>query len=257
MDVDIGNGDALGVQEALEEQVVLQRVDVGDAQGVAYQAARGRTPARSDRNVLRARVVYEIPDDQEVALVAHLLDHFDLGGQPALVLGQGAAQETLFRLALELRSAGGKSLAYNRFKVAGGGMPFRNFELRERIRDALHFDVAARGDVHGAAQRFGKLAENLGHLQCALEVKLVGLEFHAIRVAHGLAGLDAEQHVLGVGVVVMEVMTIVGGDERDSGLFRKTDQFAVDFLFDRQSLILNFEEEISFAAKIAQAVRNF
>ncbi len=88
VDVDIGHGDALGVQETLEEQVVLQRVDVGDAQGVAYQAARRRTAPRSDRDVLRARVVNKIPDDQEVALVTHLLDHFDFGGEPALVLGQ-------------------------------------------------------------------------------------------------------------------------------------------------------------------------
>ena len=32
VDVDVGHGDALGIQEALEEQLVLQRIDVGDAQ---------------------------------------------------------------------------------------------------------------------------------------------------------------------------------------------------------------------------------
>src|SRR6266849_6233750 len=62
-------------------------------------------------------------------------------------------------------------------------MPFRDFELREWIGDALDFDVAARGDVYGAAQRFGKFAENLGHLHRRLEIKLVSLEFHAIRVS--------------------------------------------------------------------------
>jgi len=29
----------------------------------------------------------KIPDDQEVAFVAHLLDHFDFEGKPALVFG--------------------------------------------------------------------------------------------------------------------------------------------------------------------------
>ncbi len=133
-------------------------------------------------------------------------------------------------------------------------MPFRDFELRKGIRDALHFDVAARSDVHGAAQRFRNLAEDLGHLHSRLEVKLVGLELHSIGVAHGLAGLDAEQHFLSVSVFVMKVMTIVGGDERYTGFFRKTDQFAVDIFFDRQPLILNFEEEIAFAEHIAQTV---
>src|SRR5437588_10279624 len=254
VDVDIRHGDALGIQETLKEQVVLQRVDIGDAQGVAHEAPCRGTAARSNGNILCARVVNEIPDDQEVALVAHLLDHFDLGGESALVLGQRIAQKTVLRLALDLRNAGGESLARNRFKIARGGMPFRNFELRERIGNTLDFDVAARSDVHSAAQAFGKLAENLRHLHSAFEVKLVGSEFHAIRVAHGLAGLDAEQHVLGVSVFVMKVMTIVGGDERNSALFRKTDQFAVDIFFDRQPLILNFEEEIAFAENIAQAV---
>src|SRR4029077_8230487 len=100
-----------------------------------------------------------------------------------------------------------------------------------------------RSDIHSAAQRLRKLAEYLRHLHGRLEVKLVGLEFHSIRVAHGRAGLDAEQDVLGVSVVVMDVMPIVGGDDMNTGLFRKTDQFAVDILFDRQPLILDLEEE--------------
>ena len=32
IDVDVGQADALGVEEPLEEQVVLERVDVGDAE---------------------------------------------------------------------------------------------------------------------------------------------------------------------------------------------------------------------------------
>src|SRR2546430_16706847 len=69
-----------------------------------------------------------------------------------------------------------------------------------------------------------------------------------------ISGLDAEQHFLGVSVLMMKIMTIVGGDERNSGLFRKSDQFAIDIFFDRYPLILNFKEEISFPENIAQAV---
>src|SRR5439155_16611277 len=136
-------------------------------------------------------------------------------------------------------------------------MPFRNFELRKRIRDALNFHVAAQSDFHSAAQRFRDFAKDLRHLGGILEVKLVSLELHTIRVAHGLAGLDAEQHFLGVSVVVMKVVTVVGGHERDAGLFRKTGQFGIDIFFDRQSLVLNFEEEIAFAENVAQAVSIF
>ena len=41
VDVDIGHGDALGVEEALEEQLVLQRIDVGDLHDVGDQRAGG------------------------------------------------------------------------------------------------------------------------------------------------------------------------------------------------------------------------
>src|SRR5258708_5601010 len=52
-------------------------------------------------------------------------------------------------------------------------------------------------------------------------------------------------------------MAIIGGHERNSSLFRKTNQLAVDILFDGQSLILNFEKEIAFAENIPQTVRIF
>ena len=49
IDVDIGHADALGIEEALEQQPVLQRIDVGDLHRVADQAAGGRAAARDPR----------------------------------------------------------------------------------------------------------------------------------------------------------------------------------------------------------------
>ena len=47
VDVDVGHRPALGVQEALEEQVVLDRVEVGDAERPGDQAAGRRAAARA------------------------------------------------------------------------------------------------------------------------------------------------------------------------------------------------------------------
>src|SRR5207244_13125522 len=63
--------------------------------------------------------------------------------------------------------------------------------------------------------------------------------------------------LLTVNVLMMKIMTIVWDDELNSGLFRKSDQFAIDIFFDRYPLILNFQEEIPFAENIAQAVGIF
>ena len=41
IDIDIRHGDALGIQEALEEQLVLQGIDIGDAEGVGDQRSGG------------------------------------------------------------------------------------------------------------------------------------------------------------------------------------------------------------------------
>ena len=88
VDVDIGHADALRIEEALEQQAVLQRIDIGDLHGVADQAAGGRSAARTHRNALRFGVADEVPDDQEVARELHLLDHPDLAIQALGVFGE-------------------------------------------------------------------------------------------------------------------------------------------------------------------------
>ena len=56
VDVDVGHGLPARVQHPLEEQVVLHRVDLGDAQAVGDERAGGRPSARADADaVLAAR----------------------------------------------------------------------------------------------------------------------------------------------------------------------------------------------------------
>ena len=49
VDVDVGHGDAFGIQEALEQQFVLQRIDIGDPQRIGDQRSGGRSTARAQR----------------------------------------------------------------------------------------------------------------------------------------------------------------------------------------------------------------
>src|ERR1700719_868360 len=160
----------------------------------------------------------------------------------------------LLRETFEERHALGKTFASDFFKIAARSVTLGNFEFRERVGDAFDFDVAARGDIHGAAERVGKFAEDLGHFPGGFEVKLVGGELHSIRVAHGLAGLDAEQDFLSVGVAVMEIVAVVGGNEWNSGLFREADEVFVHALLDFQPLVLNFKEEIAFSENVLEAI---
>ncbi len=92
VDVDIGQRDALGIQKALEDQIEVDRIDVGDAQAVRHEAAGGRPAPGADRNPLLPRVADEVPDDQEVPGILHPLDHLDLVRERPLVLVDGVAQ---------------------------------------------------------------------------------------------------------------------------------------------------------------------
>ena len=67
IDVDIRHADSLGIQESLEQQSVLERIDIGDRHGVADQAAgRGAAP-RTNRDPALFGISNEIPDDEKVA----------------------------------------------------------------------------------------------------------------------------------------------------------------------------------------------
>jgi hypothetical protein len=76
--VEVRHGHALGIQEALEQQHVLDGVEVGDAQRPGYQRPGARAAARPDGPAVLARPADEVGHDQEVAGEAHLADHVQL-----------------------------------------------------------------------------------------------------------------------------------------------------------------------------------
>ncbi|CAB4853347.1 unannotated protein [freshwater metagenome] len=72
--VDIGHGDTAGVEEPFEQQVVLDRVEIGDAQAVRHRATGGRTTSGADPDTGVLGVLDEIPHDEEVRGKPHVLD---------------------------------------------------------------------------------------------------------------------------------------------------------------------------------------
>ena len=64
-------------------------------------------------------------------------------------------------------------------------------------------------------QTRGACEKSALHLVGGLDVELVGVELEALGVVDAAGGLHAEQDFVGAGVVVAEVVGVVGGDERD------------------------------------------
>ncbi len=82
VDVDVGHRDPLGVEEALEEQPVLERVELGDAHRVRHDRAGRRATAGADPDALALGPVDQVGGHQEVAREAHLQDHRGLEVAP-------------------------------------------------------------------------------------------------------------------------------------------------------------------------------
>ena len=66
VDVDIWQRYTFRVEETLEDEVVIDRVDVGDAQAPRRRGCRRPSHGPADRNALLAGEADEVPGDQEV-----------------------------------------------------------------------------------------------------------------------------------------------------------------------------------------------
>jgi hypothetical protein len=146
VDVDVGQRHPLRVEEALEDQAVLERVEVRDAQRVGDQATGGRSPARSHPDAVALRPGHEVRDHEEVRREAHLEDDADLVvGLRAGLVGHGASVAAL-EPALHLGDEPGL------LALAG-----RHGVRRHEVAALTEADVAALGDpqrgVAGLRQR--------------------------------------------------------------------------------------------------------
>jgi hypothetical protein len=195
VDVHIRHGDPLGVQESLEEEPVADGVHVGDGEAVRDERARRGAAPGAHRDPLPAREGDEVPHHQEVAGEPHGGDDTQLVAKP-LEHGVGGSGAVAGAEALQ-----GQMLEIGVQGEAGGDLVVRQVELAE-------------GHVEGTALRhrqrvpvgIGQLAKHLPHLVRRLEIELLGGELPAVGVAHGGAGLDAEQRLVGAGMPGLEVM---------------------------------------------------
>ena len=250
--VDVGRGDALGVEEALEEQVVLQRVDVGDPEAVRGQAPDHGAAPRADGDATVARVLDQVPDDEEVARELHRLDHLDLERQALLVGNQRLLERLRARHRLELRAPAFEPFARHLLEVGVRGEAGGNGEIRHLQLARLQAHVAALGHPQRVEHRLGHLAPDLPHLLERLEVELIRGVAHPVGLLHRPSGTDAEQDVVRGRVLAPEVVGVVGADERDAGLLRDVDQSRVDAPLLLEPLVLQLEEKVALAEDVAQ-----
>ncbi len=222
----------------------MQRINVGDLQAVRDERAGGAASARPYGDVSVFRELDEVPDDEEVAGEAHLLDHRDLARDALLVL-----RERVLELAVRLhaipdrRAALLVALAYDLLEVLFNrdvALLARDGEDGQVVLAERELEIAHLCDLGRSAHGVGaEVFENLRHLFGRADVPLRAAEAHPVGVVDRAARADAEHHVVGLVVVAVEVVRVVGGDERDARSLREIDEVAVDPLLIFQLVILN------------------
>ena len=98
----------------------------------------------------------------------------------------------------------------------------------------------------------GKFAlENLCHLFAALDVVLVAVVTHAVFIGDHFPGADAEQDVVSFVVIGIEVVAVVGRNDRQTKLLGDVIERIENLLLLRQAVILQFNEEVFFTENVA------
>ena len=243
--VDVGHADSARVQEALEQQVVLDRIEVRDSEAVRDRTTRSRSTTRADPNVVFLGIANEVPHDQEVRRESHVADHLQLIRQPVGdFLGQFRSPTRLGPFECEVCEI-----------VAIGGETLRQREIRQDVLAELDLHVCTLCDPQGVVACFGHLAEQVPHLVGGLQVVLVALELESIGVRDRAPGLDAQQGVVTLVIFAVRVVGVVGRQQRSVDRLGQLDQQWIRAHLICETVVLQFDEEVVATEDLLQSAR--
>jgi len=164
-------------------------------------------------------VADEVPHDQEISWKFHLLDDREFAFEALLVVRDRVLELALFVQRSQRGQAAGETFAGDVNEITVDGVAGGNVELRERCGYFFQAQATALGDVESSRQDFGRIFEDAVHLVMVLDEELGTVKLHPRCIVNGLAGLDAQHHILRVGVVFAKIVAVVGGDEWQAEIF--------------------------------------
>ena len=239
VNINIGRGRTLRVEESLEEQAVFHRVDVGDGQRVGHKCTSRRATARPDADAHLTRVLNQLRDDEEVGRVALHVDDVDLVFRALeVLLWDLAAVETRLEPALNLLA-----------QPARRRLAFRHVRDWHAIVRVVLPKLAVIADALGnpqrvvAAVRHGGVP-NLAHLLRGLDVVARAVELEAIRVHHRLTGLHAQHRLVRGRLGFQDVVAVVGHQRGQVQCFADAQQVVADTALDVEPVVHKLKEEV-------------
>ena len=89
----------------------------------------------------------------------------------------------------------------------------------------------------------GNFAEDFVHFLSRFDVELIRIELHPVQFVDGLAGLNAQQNVVGTAIVALHVVTVVGCRRLDAGLLGDLQHVGNDLPLLIETVVVNLEKE--------------
>ena len=232
---------AFQVEEPLEDQRVLQRIDVGHAEAVEDQACGGAAP-HTEQDALLAGEGRNVPHDEHVV------------GELGLFYDVKLVVQALDYLVGGFRVAQRQAIAAQAIQVLLRRHAVRRLVLRQAKLREIQLNVAHLRDPLCVGDRLRQVGEELLHLLRALQV--VGVVGHLEALFVVLVGVrvDADENVLDLCVYLMGVMAVVGGHERQARIARQLKQGVVEPVQFRDVLVtLQLEVEVVERVAVPQS----
>ena len=226
--VNIRHTHPLRVQEPLKVQVILHRVNVGDVEAVADHRPRRAAPPGPHGDSGIPGEAHKIGDNEEVVREAHLFNHV------LLVL-------QLCPVAAVLTVPGLIALVTELFEIGKTVVSRGQLELRQMVFAEGKLQIAHLRDLRCILQGPLILPEQGLHLRLIPEIKVLGFIAHPVLIVQGLAGLNAQQHVMGLSVLLAEVVRVVGADQGQPGLLVNPQQASVHHSLIPNAVILELQ----------------
>ncbi len=250
IDVEVGHAHALRVEEALEEQVVREGIEVGDPHRVRDQGAGAGAAAGADGDVVLLGEADEVPDDEEVAGEVHADDDVELGLEAAAV----GVLVDLGPLRSHLGEAAVEALPGDLAEVVGGAHALGQGEAREHGLAELELEAgAALGDLQRALEGRGVIAEQVPHLLRRLEEHLEAAVVRGLRLGVGAVLGDAGEVELTLAVLPAAEVGVVAGDQGQAHVARGGREDAVEHALLLEAVVLELDVERAGLERVAEA----
>ena len=118
----------------------------------------------------------------------------------------------------------------------------------------LHFQIALLGDFQRVPYRLRHFTEQRLHLRGRAQIKLLRHIAHPLGIAEQALGADADERVMCMRVIFLEVMHVVGRDELQSEFLRPRNQVAIHFDLLWNRVVLEFEVKVLRAEDLFEPV---